>query len=157
MKTYKFDDLKAIGINPLTGEADAFGMRLLCDLSEKGADLVRRFLGLESGGSERHFQRNWNSMVGDDPAVAAVMLTRNTINDLMRFHAFAVENADAYVEGPYQITALNRDDEMYEAYEKLAAEGTSRCARMFVRNPAKTSSQPRVGDRNVHAATGRAE
>lgn len=151
MKTYRWDDLKDIGINPLTGEADAYGQRLLCDLNEDGRELVEKFFGLPLGTA---LNPNWNSMVGEKPAVASVMLTRDTLWSLVKFHVFVVDDADAYVQNNYTITALNATGEYYAAYEKLCAEDSTVRAK-FVRNPAKHSTQPRVGDRNVHAATGR--
>jgi len=152
MTTYRFDNLKDIGVNPLTGEACAFSQRLLCDLSEQGVLLVRRFLGMCDGPTVTDgFLPNWNSMVGDRPAVVSVMLTRSALWDLVRFHIFAVEDADAYVESDYQIVSLMKTDEYFHRYEECGNQ------HRFVRNPAKESRQPRVGDRNVHAATGRAE
>lgn len=38
-------DLSQFGVGILTGEADPFGMRLLCDLTEDGRDLVCAYLG----------------------------------------------------------------------------------------------------------------
>lgn len=153
MKTYKFDDLKEIGINPLTGEACIYGQRLLCDLNEDGAKLVQRFFSLPPADPADAFglAKNWNSMVGAKPAVASIMLTRETLRGLLRFHIFAVEQADAYVECDYQIVSLMQTDEYFHSYEELGN------GHKFVRNYAKASTHPRVGDRNVHAATGRTE
>lgn len=45
----RFYDLQQYGIRPLTGEADLFGQRMLCDLTPQGAKLVAAWLGLGAG------------------------------------------------------------------------------------------------------------
>jgi hypothetical protein len=46
----RFYDLHQYGIRPLTGEADLFGQRMLCDLTPQGAKLVAAWLGLSNAG-----------------------------------------------------------------------------------------------------------
>jgi hypothetical protein len=78
-----FDDLKYYGVNLLTGERDnLFLGRLLCDLSQDGVELVRDYFGLPRGCV---FDENWNGNVGDEPAIASVMLTRETLVQLCVF------------------------------------------------------------------------
>lgn len=42
------NDLHQFGVMPLTGEADALSLRVLCDLTEAGCAVVREALGLHS-------------------------------------------------------------------------------------------------------------
>jgi hypothetical protein len=83
------------GINVLTGEACGLGMRLLCDLTEKGKLLIEEFFGgcltLQAGS-------NWNSNVGDEPAVASVMLPHSIWLELAAF---------ALLKEGYDVAAIN--------------------------------------------------
>lgn len=68
---HSWRDMEEHGIICLTGESCAYSMRLLCDLTEKGAEIVRSFFGLASiGGS---FVEEWNSG-HEEPHVASIML-----------------------------------------------------------------------------------
>ncbi|OAM91627.1 hypothetical protein AW736_02175 [Termitidicoccus mucosus] len=58
-----------LGIKYLTAESCAFGMRILCDLNEDGVALVKNFFGCEP------LHANWNSHVGNKPAIRSVMLS----------------------------------------------------------------------------------
>ena len=47
MKTVTcFNDLAAYGIEPLTGEACGLGYRILCDVTERGRNVVGKALGI---------------------------------------------------------------------------------------------------------------
>lgn len=71
------------GVNPLTGEACAYGLRILCDASQEGVALLTQFLGTAT----LALSPNWNSRVGERPAVASVLLPRETLRPL---HVFAL-------------------------------------------------------------------
>ena len=75
--------LTQFGINPLTGEACAYGLRVLCDVSQEGAALLTQFLGAAT----LALHPNWNSRVGERPAVASVLLPRESLRPL---HIFAL-------------------------------------------------------------------
>lgn len=75
--------LNQFGVNPLTGEACAYGLRILCDLSEGGITLLTQFLGVD----ELVLYPTWNPRVGERPAVASVLLPRETLRPL---HVFAL-------------------------------------------------------------------
>ena len=95
-----WNDLRQFGINILTGEACALGMRVLCDLDEQGVRLMREVFGLpdlectlreemrdlppECGNQAarlrqrvRQFDRNMNS-----EGIASIMLPRSLFTDL---------------------------------------------------------------------------
>ncbi len=148
-----WSDLKKYGINPLTGEACALSMRTLCDLSEKGADLMCNFLGLQyRNPATTVFAQNWNSMVGEDPAVASTMLPRGLFPDLCKFAIFTVSRAKY---------ALNSPDGAWHGYDAdfVSDLGYSE-EELFKRIPGewyRNPLAPDAGSRNVHQFTGRTE
>lgn len=140
--------LTQFGINMLTGEACRFSQRLLCDLNETGRDLVADYLGITSEG----FTAPWNSSVSDTPAVASVLLHRESLNQLAEFAMFrdgalAVAFANGIILGLYEETLVDR---WAEYLEHTPANGSLR------RNYAVQVGPHQVGSRNVHMATGRA-
>jgi len=146
----RFDDLREYGINPLTGEACAYMMRVLFDLSASGAELVARFLGISADA----FADPWNSTVGEVPTVGSVMLTGPTVIDLAVFAMFYRHNAAfAYIsKDPSGAATLP----VYGTHEMMH-EGIG-CGLELIprRNWAGSYGQPVVGDRNVHQMSGRA-
>ena len=111
MKTIRdWNDMQQFGIRTLTGEACVVGLRLLCDLTAKGVDLIRHIFRMPNtdwslehniraldliGVQEllgdtkerllkrvRQFAENCNSGDKDDPAVASIMLPRCLFKDL---------------------------------------------------------------------------
>jgi len=150
-QTITTSHLEEIGINPLTGEADAYYMgRILCDLNEQGKETVREYFGL----SHEAFLPNWNSMVGGQPAVASIMLQRDTWSSLILFsllrqgYDYVAVGGDAWIamsnDDPATAGLLERVQKLEELYRLYS-------------NVAKRSSQPSVGGRNVHQFTGRVE
>jgi hypothetical protein len=80
---YDRDTFPAIGLNPLTGEADGTNLgRLLCDVNEEGKRLVEEWFG---GTVEVRPNSNWNNKVDGQDSVGSVMLTRSALNELLRF------------------------------------------------------------------------
>jgi hypothetical protein len=151
MKNVGYSDLKTFGINPLTGEADAFCMRTLCDLNQQGAEMMRQYLGLGAGDA---FAAGWNSEVNGQPTVASIMLTRDTIWSFAKFCLFC-EGYDYIVEHSYGLIGLREEDSYTKPYLELCSEAGNR--HKLLRNPTSHSTQPRVGDRNIHMATGRTD
>lgn len=92
-----WNELQRFGINVLTGESCAYSMRLLCDVSQDGADLLCDFFGLPI---DTAFQKNWNSTVGDKPAIGSIMLSRGVFDDLCRFILFSKAGAEEAIRTP---------------------------------------------------------
>jgi hypothetical protein len=70
-----FKDLEQFGIKCLTGEADALGFRILCDLDEQGVRVFKECFGIPQSPSQYTpgwigLAKNWNS-----GSVASVLLT----------------------------------------------------------------------------------
>lgn len=150
-------DLQQFGINVLTGEACSYGLRLLCDLTEDGVNLVSAFLGgIDRGATDDPpgfpFPKNWNS-----GAVASVMLTRNVLfGELAVFALFragcslVVRGPDGSVTGvfPHEHRAL----EMYDAIRYAPDESREY---YFHVNRSLRTRQPSADGRNEHTFTGR--
>ena len=143
-ETISYYNLKDYGINVLTGEACAFGMRLLCDLSEAGVALLTDFFGLCY--RDIPFPRNMNSMVGDEPAIASCMLSRSILTEIYLFILFSKGWQVALIQNG-EVTGMNINtyEEIKNAWPKDVT----------VRRNYKSASQPSVGSRNIHAFTGR--
>lgn len=160
MKNLSFSTINDIGINPLTGEACAYSMRTLCDLSQEGANLVADYLGILTYPGPV-FTKNWNSMVGHSMAVGSVMLEHTAFGPLMRFALFrkgfeyVYENSGDWIGG--DLIGLNDSDIEGRPILSMYVETPEKFGGKIHRNPAFNSSQPREGSRNVHAFTGRAE
>jgi hypothetical protein len=166
-------DLDSYGIHILTGEADALGYRILCDLTEGGRELVAAAWGITILG----FHENWNHGSENCPHVASVMLTmeawraigpvalhlRNqchTIFDTDKGTIFGLDAGESIEreEGRWDHATndylcltpakLTRDGEtmtwLSSAYGKIQRFYT-------------IGTNPHVGLRNVHAMTGRVE
>jgi hypothetical protein len=140
------NDLQQLGINTLTGEACRLGMRLLCDLSEEGAELVIEFLGLPYG---TKLYDNWNSMVGTEPAVASIMLTRESLWGLGKFALLRSHDMVLQQSKHGALTALNRDD---PHADELVERASSLEGWAIFRNPTRAVS---ASTRNTHEMTGR--
>lgn len=143
MKTlYSTEQLQEYGIKPLTGEACGYGMRVLCDVSEYGKELLCQYFGL--CGVELF--DNWNTYVGDTYAIGSVMLTREALSGLLRFVLFRVDECDVIVVSHGTLTGLKETDLQYSVYMDLAEENKYEVLRRSI------SSQ---GGRNQHQFSGR--
>lgn len=147
---HSWSDLRVFGINVLTGEACAYGQRLLCDVNEQGKALLAEFFGMPN----IQLAPPMNSRVNEQPSVGSVMLERSAWRALAHFGHFH-QGALAYAEIPSEIpngpiVGIYSENRLQE-YERASTgdASTFRLVRNF------RSSQPRVGSRNVHAMSGR--
>ena len=153
MKTlHNYSDLAKYGINPLTGEADAYSRRLLCDLNQEGIILLTAYLGFaHTKAAEQAFPANMNTTVGELPAVASCMLARAVLPDLMIFALLHVEHFDYVYEGHGDYVGFNQEDGLaVDYYRERAGEDGH-----LHQNCAKRSNHPHIGDRNIHQMSGR--
>jgi hypothetical protein len=146
MRSYNYRTLKELGINPLTGEACSFGQRILCDLSAKGVELMAEYLGIKQDA----FFPNWNSRVGEDDAVASIMLDRDAFYSICKFAA-RLDGWQFLICNDVERSVYGTDDE--EHTEMLYAELVESKDIHIIRN---YTNHPRVKSRNVHQMTGRA-
>lgn len=145
-RTLNYEHLKDMGINPLTGEACAFGMRILCDLNEDGVQLLNEYYGLIGNGNV--WPPRMNSMVGDKPSVASCMISRDMFNNLYKFALFLegwekiIHYGDSWLGVTAEHYEQHKDHYAVDAYDVFTNW--------------KSKSQPSVGSRNIHAMSGRA-
>jgi hypothetical protein len=146
-------NLSQLGINSLTGEADRLSLRLLCDLNDEGRELVLDYLGFPA---DTHMADNWNSQVDGLPAVASVMLHRESWRQIAEFGLFR-RGALANIYVGNQIIGVFTQDRL-DQYLELARESQSDNPAMKVgvhRNPGLDTSAPGFGTRNTHMMSGR--
>jgi hypothetical protein len=131
------------GLNCLTGEACAFGQRLLFDVNAEGRNLLCDFLGVAS----IDLQPNWNSSVNTDLAIGSIMLTADTAWNLVTFALLSVDKYSHVI--PHQLEhhgAMGFDVDSEIALEYLQK------AREHYRVIVNTTNGV---SRNVHQFTGR--
>lgn len=146
-----------LGINPLTGEACALSMRILCDMNAEGAALMREYLGLPF---DCALSPAWNSTVNGKPSVASVMIERSAFPALVHFallrkgFRYVYGRDDAVESSGFNDSDLSHYPDLRGYIDGTAQRaGFDQGARVY-RNP--RSAAPSVGTRNVHAFSGRA-
>jgi hypothetical protein len=139
MKTIsRWSDLEPFGFDPLTGEACALGYRILCDLTQKGKQIVERCLSVEIR------SENWNCGSKESPHVASVMLTEDMIVPLGVFALLEAGYPEVWVTD-HTVIGIEPDDSS-EDVERMRR--VHQPARRFVyRGPFQ--------DRNQHQMSGR--
>lgn len=148
-------DLEQYGIIALTGESCSLTMRLLCDVTGSGKELLERFLG---GSVTIHTGSNWNSSKG---AVGSVMLSYGMLTELMAFALHLREKFNLIVSTKNGcVIGVNwREVESYlkEAGGKMTDwnELVTLCYGEIDRRWA--CMEGAVGGRNVHQFSGRVE
>lgn len=136
------NQLKKYGINFLTAESCAYSLRLLLDLNEDGVKIVSRWLG---GNVNFRDGSNWNPRVGDKPAVASILLSREAIDNLITFILYDVEKCYAIQIDRYGQSGVTRKE-----FDRLSDDQK----KDFRINWALESDNVKNG-RNVHQFTGR--
>jgi hypothetical protein len=147
MQISSFRDLEKYGINPLTGEACAYSLRLLCDVNEDGKQLLERYFGntitIQLGS-------NWNSKVNNKPAIGSIMLPNSIFQSLATFIAFYAENCFAVIlhKGTNGIIGCTEE----ELNEYLSFQPYLDVRRNYAH---RSNSSITTGDRNIHQMSGR--
>ena len=154
----KLTDLERFGIFYLTSEADNLAYRALCDVSQRGKDLLREVYGMDANSPPA------NSETNGEKHVASVMLPYDAwthiapIGLLDTCHTvFAVDNRTVF--GMQGVEGI-RVDNSGEAYEYCArCEGGpyypwpssyGKVVKFYAK-----SQHPHIGTLNTHAMTGR--
>jgi hypothetical protein len=160
-------DLEEFGVIPLTGEADHFYFRCLCDLTRRGAKIVTEAFSLK----EDAFLESWNHSE-HDPHVGSIMLPYDawkSIGVIALFDAgchtvvmvesgllTGFESKDGFKRADYKLV----DDELVQTSPPmLSYDGGDwmpwpscygKIERVF-----QFGDHPHVGTRNVHVMSGR--
>lgn len=153
--------LEQFGIKPLTGEADALGFRILCDLDEQGVKVFKECFGMPYIKSTEPYGMadNWNS-----GSIASVMLTGHDLVPLaimgfyLQGYGVVVTDHAVYALEEMDDIVLNDAGDGYD-YVRYGDKGVKidwawEPVRRIIRQ--KTSDGRVVqGTRNVHQMTGR--
>lgn len=133
---------QAYGIEPLTGEACAYGVRMLCDVNEDGLALLADYWGIPS----LTLAGPMNSQVNGKPSVGSIMLSRDAWRSLTRFVA-ARSGALAVVHAAKMSSMVAvYDEELLSRYAELTGVTVERLY---------SAPGPAIGSRMVHQFTGR--
>lgn len=168
-----FRDLAQFGIKSLTGEADALGFRILCDLDEQGVRVFKECFGIPH--SERHYDgakckihglaENWNS-----GSIASVMLTGYDVIPLaaigfyLQGKSVIVTDHTVYALEAMEDIVLDESGDFYNFVDYLHDKQEPRRwetriygeVRRIIRQ--KTSDGRVIhGTRNIHQMSGRAQ
>jgi hypothetical protein len=126
MKTISsWSHLEPFGIVMLTGEACSLMYRLLCDLTDRGKQIVERCLSVQIA------SENWNSGATDDPHVASVMLTHEMLVPLAVFalldagcrEVWVTDRAAIGVEPEDTDETVERMKEVYQPRRRFVYHG----------------------------------
>jgi hypothetical protein len=146
MKTITcFADLAAYGIEPLTGEACGLGYRILCDVTEKGRNVLSKAFGIPT----LVLAENWNRGSPQDPHVGCVMLAHEMLTSLAIFALLESGCKEVWLVRDGGVIGIELEDlpDMIDANRRLIGE-------RLVRTLAYRGT---AGDRNVHMMSGRIE
>ena len=106
-------ELEKYGITVLTGEACGIGLRLLCDLTVDGRELLTVFLG-----GCTPAMPNWNP-----GAIRSAMLSWSTLKDLLIF-ALTRDYDEVRDYGTYLVAGEGLQPGQSRLYRKSSAPGT---------------------------------
>lgn len=136
-----FNDLSPLGIIPLTGEACGLGYRLLCDVTVQGARAIDKCLGVKVS-----FADPWNRGTGNDPHIGSIMLAHEMLLPLGVFAMLESGCKEVWSKGGF-LLGIDATDSPEEVARLWQLHGPLR----------QLSYRGTVGDRNVHAMSGRGQ
>lgn len=135
-----FADLEEYGIIGLTGESDPYGLRMLCDLTDDGRELLREFFGFRKIVPEG----NWNHRHNQ---TGSCVIPWGLLPDLAAWIFFHVEKAEVIMINDNDGSVSIIDPEYAKKYEKIDRKYGFRI---------RWNPNPKPGvNRNVHQFTGR--
>lgn len=155
-------DLEQFGVIALTGEACGLAMRLLCDLTEEGVNLIREFMRVEPTANP------WNSK-----GVKSIMLPTCIFRDLWIFAMVRAGTANVFLGGyvgnhwtetKYEsIGETHKHPDNSWHADAWAVNDPDQMARLrshegvcfYISRTFKRSDHPGTGLDNTHAMTGR--
>lgn len=140
------DLLEMHGVNLLTGEADKYSMRILCDLNASGVETICTFFGINPATGT--FNENWNSQVHGQDAIASFMLPRGTIPELCKFCAFHYMNTYVFCESGNGYDLYSKEE--HHKIQKFIDNGRS-----VYHNYNYRADRAPASDRNTHQMSGR--
>lgn len=128
-----WQDLESFGIDPLTGEADAYMLRILCDVNTAGYLHLCRFFGVVA----LDLKDSWNAKMQQ----GSIMLPYAILEPLAIFLLF---------ETGWQYVAVSKENGAIFGIDEEAYQRYKECDWLNIRrNPGYS--------RNVHQMSGRVE
>jgi hypothetical protein len=146
-------DFTQFGINMLTAEADGTGLRLLCDVSQAGVDLLSEFYGVKT--MEVYEARNTGDKINGLPPIGSLFLTRGIFLDLAAFCVLHVADVAVVVQpqkGEYWTVW-----ESVTGYSKEEFEHFRTRDQLYQWRAVYKGGDARGGFRNIHHWSGRIE
>ena len=158
-----YSDLKQYGLKALTGEACSFGMRMLCDVNDKGRRLLESFFGMTG----LSLASNYNSTVEEYGDVnGSLVLGHKTLWELMIYVGFYIERCTmlAIMEKRGSIAGIySNDPDDVAKFRDNAPEYYMGTDVQVLSNdwqevwaPRNPNNMPSSDGRNIHQSTGRA-
>ena len=144
MKTISsWSDLRAYGIDVLTGEACGLMYRLLCDVTASGGKLIEKTLSI----NRIEFAPPWNGGAPDDPHVGSILVPPEWRQALGVFALLEFGCREVWLSQNGALLGIEPSDspEMIERSKQM-------CPEALVRTFAY---QGTAGDRNLHVMSGR--
>jgi hypothetical protein len=142
-----FEDLKEFGIIFLTGEACKMSMRLLCDLTPQGAEVISDYLG---GNVKFTEGSNWNH-----GATCSVLIPRNSFADLAAF--CLIRRGDEYAVVFKNGSVQSMTEEYLLKYRGIEGWYEENVVRIYSRERWPSNQGNNSNLQNKHQMTGRTQ
>jgi len=133
-----FRDLEEYGIVYLTGESCHQMLRILCDLTQQGKDIVEKAFGFKIN------SENWNTGSKDNPHVASIMLAPHSIPQIA-VYCLLPEFAWVGISNDNAVFGVNSDKELQD-YKDMCERRGYKVLRQF---------KGKTYTRNQHQMSGR--
>ena len=146
MKTIgSWNDLRAHGIEVLTGEACGLSYRILCDVTARGKATVEKALGVR----ELRLPEGWNRGEESDPHVGSILLAPELLPLLGIFALLEAGCSEVWRTSDGGVVGFEPGDDA-ATKESVLRSLADRLLRRF-------AYAGTAGDRNVHVMSGRIE
>ncbi len=141
-----WNDIAKYGIQMLTGESCAYGLRLLCDINEDGQQLLENYFSVSIT-----LARAWNPTVNGNRAVGSIMIPSGILKQLAKFLLFHVDGCYGCWVGDDRVIGLSEEE-----YKEYLKEDFTRSGLYLNFAYRQTDNRISVDGRNVHQISGRA-
>jgi hypothetical protein len=138
-----WEDLSALGIVPLTGEACGLSYRLLCDVTARGKKTLEKAMSVAQLG----LHENWNHGRDDNPHVGSIMLAPDLLPFIGVFALLEAGCHEVWLTKGQTVVGIEPDDppDRVDSFKRLHANDLAR----------RFGYSGTAGDRNQHMMTGR--
>jgi len=141
----RWDDLTALGIEPLTGEACGLMYRILCDVTEHGKHVLEKCLGIP----RLALPSPWNRGGDSDPHVGSIMLAPEMFVPIAVFALLESGCTEVWKVKDGGCFGIEPDDPLDTVPTLKRFHGTEGLRRL--------AYQGTAGHRNIHVMSGRVQ